>query len=195
MNNGYGKLSCHPANSLRLPCSVVAIGTFDGVHRGHQAVIRSAVESAQKYKCPAVVYTFDVPPKTLFTDARILSTPEEKSRLIASLGSDHCVLAKFDRAYASRPADEFLEELAAMNPAEIWVGEDFRFGAGRVGDVEMLRSRFDVKLTDAVRCHEGKVISSTRVRKLLDDRDDFSAEVLLGRFSERWGHSEVFSLA
>lgn len=162
-------LPIFPACNLHLNASVIAIGAFDGVHRGHQKVIRSAVASARQHGCPSVVYTFDTPPKAVISGARVITPVEEKVRKIGDLGVSCAVVATFDRAYAARSPEEFMAELAMLNPQEIWVGTDFRFGAKSAGDVTLLASRFVVKVVDAVCCDNGEVISSSRIRQLLGD--------------------------
>lgn len=156
-----------PADTLDLPASVVAIGAFDGVHRGHQKVISSAVESARRLGCPCVVYTFDVPPKAVFAGAQVITPLPEKLRKIGQLGASCAIVARFDRAYAARSAADFMAELARLSPREIRVGADFRFGVRGTGDVALLASRFAVQVVDAVRCERGEVISSSRIRGLL----------------------------
>lgn len=173
------RLSTFPACSLELDASVVAIGAFDGVHRGHQKLIKSAVASAERLRCPSVVYTFDMPPKAFFVGAQVLTPVEEKLRKIELLGANRAVVAKFDREYAARSADSFMDELARLNPREIWVGADFRFGAKSAGDVAMLSRRFNVRVLDVVCCEKGEVISSTRIRRLLG-HDPSTASQLLG---------------
>jgi riboflavin kinase / FMN adenylyltransferase len=158
----------------------VAIGAFDGVHRGHQKVIGSAVTSARQQGCPSVVYTFDTPPKAFFSGARVITPVEEKVRKIAELDATCSVVATFDRAFAARSAADFLAELALLNPREIWVGADFRFGAMSAGDVSLLATRFTVKVVNAVCCDNGEVISSSRIRDLLD-LDPAAAMRLLAR--------------
>lgn len=160
-------LRAFPACTLELPACVVAIGAFDGVHRGHQKVIGSAVDAARRLGCPSVVYTFDTPPKAYFAGAQVLTTIEEKLRKCRALGASCAVVARFDRAYAARSAEDFMDELARLNPLEIRVGADFRFGAGSAGDVALLSTRFNVKVEGEVRCEKGEVISSTRIRQLL----------------------------
>ncbi len=172
-------MQVHPECTLELDASILAIGAFDGVHRGHQKLIASAVNSARKHRCAAAVYTFDTPPKAFFAGARILTSVEEKLRRIELLGAQHAVCARFNRDYAARSTDDFMDELACLNPREIWVGADFRFGARSAGDVDLLATRFNVKVLDAVRCSSGHVISSTLIRELLQ-RDPATAHHLLG---------------
>ena len=117
--NRKNRLRAFPACSLALDASVVAIGAFDGVHRGHQKVIGSAVASAERRRCPSVVYTFDTPPKAFFAGAQVLTSTEEKLRKIEMLGATCAVVAKFDREYAARTADAFMDELAKLNPHDM----------------------------------------------------------------------------
>jgi len=158
----------------------VALGAFDGVHIGHQNVIGGAVSASRRLDVPTVVYTFNPPPKALFHSARILTDIGEKLRRLSALGPDYAVVASFDNDFASRPAEEFLREIASLNPAELWVGRDFRFGAQRRGDVELLARQFTVRLADTVRCSQGEVISSTRIRNLIANGDETGARQLLG---------------
>lgn len=177
--DGTSRLPAFAACSLELDASVVAIGAFDGVHKGHQKVIGSAVASAARMGCPSVVYTFDTPPKAYFAGAQVLTSVEEKLRKIEMLGASCAIVAKFDRDYAARSAEVFMDELALLNPSEIWVGADFRFGAKSAGDVTLLSTRFNVRVLDAVCCDKGEVISSTRIRHLLG-HDPGTASQLLG---------------
>jgi FAD synthase len=132
MMHGARPMRIHGEGTLRLDASVVAIGAFDGVHRGHQSVILQAVEAGRALAVPAFVYTFDPPPKAVFGSARVLTPIRDKLDRLARLGPDHAVVAHFDRAYASRPPADFIEELRALNPAELWVGADSASGpAGR----------------------------------------------------------------
>lgn len=172
-------MQVHPECTLQLDASILAIGAFDGVHRGHQKLIASAVKSARTQGCDAVVYTFDTPPKAFFAGARVLTPVEEKLRRIALLGAQHTVCARFNRDYAARSTDDFMDELSRLAPREIWVGADFRFGAKSAGNVDLLATRFNVKVLDAVRCSAGQIISSTRIRELLQC-DPASARSLLG---------------
>jgi len=149
-----------------LEAAVVTIGAFDGVHLGHQALVRGAQESARKRGLPLVVWTFDPPPKVFFGRATLLCTAHEKVERIASLGVDHLVLSRFDAAFRARTAQSFMADLQAMNPAEVWVGDDFRFGAMQAGDVDLLSRHFTVRMLDPVNCEKGERISSSRIRNL-----------------------------
>jgi riboflavin kinase/FMN adenylyltransferase len=170
----------HPHDSLSLSASVVTIGTFDGVHRGHQALLQEITRQARRLGCASVVYTFDPPPKTAFAGMMQLTPVDEKVRRISHFGIDHIVVAQFDTAYAVRPAQAFLAELGRLNPQQVWVGADFRFGAGRVGDVTMLSRHFDTRVVEEIGCLDGERISSTRLRSLYRDGRSEEARRLHG---------------
>jgi riboflavin kinase / FMN adenylyltransferase len=173
-------MKTHMYSSLELPHSIVAIGAFDGVHRGHQTVIRQAVQRGRKLKVPSVVFTFDPPPRVFFQGARMLTTVDEKLAKIEKLGAKHAVVAKFDEVYAARSAYEFIDCLAKLNPAEIMVGGDFRFGKDRLGDVSLLEKYFKVRVTKPVCCPQGSVISSSRIRQLISEGEIPLSNTLLG---------------
>mgnify|MGYP000940179176 CR=1 FL=1 len=118
--------------------SVVTIGAFDGVHLGHQSLVRSAIAAGQRHRAPVIAWTFDPPPRVFFGKAPPLMTPEEKVARLLTLGVDHVILSHFDEAFRARTAAEFLQDLGSMGPLELWVGDDFRFGAGQQGNVETL---------------------------------------------------------
>jgi riboflavin kinase / FMN adenylyltransferase len=164
---------------LTLPASVVAIGAFDGVHRGHQKVIGEMVKKSKVLGVPSVVYTFDPPPRALFEGARILTPIQEKLRRLFELQVEHIVVANFDVAYLARSAADFIRELANLHPLEVMVGKDFRFGRGREGGLEDLARHFPVQVIDAVCCPQGEVISSSRIRKLIAEGDMVAALSLL----------------
>ncbi|MBS8263981.1 FAD synthetase [Mesobacillus boroniphilus] len=173
-------MKTHIYSSLELPQSIVAIGAFDGVHRGHQTVIRQAVQRGRKLKVPSVVFTFDPPPRVFFQGARMLTTVDEKLAKIEKLGAKHAVVARFDKVYAGRSAYEFIDCLAKLNPVEIMVGGDFRFGKDRIGDICLLEKYFKVRVTQPVCCSEGSIISSSRIRQLISEGEIHISNSLLG---------------
>ncbi|WP_273888523.1 hypothetical protein [Rubrobacter naiadicus] len=173
-------MEVYPDQTLSLPGSVITIGAFDGVHRGHQALIGKAVERAAELGVPAVVYTFDPPPRAYFQGVTVLTPIEEKMRRLQELRPQYVVVAGFDAGYAARGVEDFLEELAALNPREVWVGPDFRFGHKGAGDVSTLSARFVTRVFEPVRCGKGRVISSSRVRRLLALGFRRDARALLG---------------
>ena len=160
-------------------CSrAVAIGTFDGVHRGHQRVIGAAVDSGL---VPTVV-TFDPHPRiALGYGVELLTTLERRLELIAGLGVADTLVVHFDHALQQREAEEFARDVLGGIGAEIVVaGETFRFGHRRRGDLELLQGLgFDAR---AVPFLEG--VSSTEIRRLLQEGDVAAAAELLGRATE-----------
>jgi riboflavin kinase/FMN adenylyltransferase len=170
----------HAARGFRLSGCVVTIGAFDGVHRGHQQLVRRTVASARRKGLPAVIYTFDPPPKVFFGRARALISLKERIGRLGALEPDHIVVAAFDDVCRRRTAMEFIAELGLLNPRLIWVGDDFRFGAEQAGDVGLLTRYFAVRTLGPVQCEGGQVISSSRIRRLLDGGDLPAAEALQG---------------
>jgi riboflavin kinase / FMN adenylyltransferase len=152
---------------LTLSGSVVTVGSFDGVHRGHQALLNHVVSRARTVGVAPVVYTFSPPPKAAFGLALQLTTLDEKLRRLSHFGVDFVLVAHFTSEFASRTAGHFIDELGKLNPKEIWVGGDFRFGKDRAGDIGTIGRYFDVHVLDEVVCAKGSRISSTRLRDLL----------------------------
>lgn len=163
----------------RLDASVVTLGAFDGVHAGHQTLISGAVRRARMRGIPSVVCTFDPPPKVFFGRARQLCPLSEKLSRIAALGPDHVVVFRFDEALRAMSPAAFMTHLARLRPREIRVGGDFRFGAKQAGDVNLLATRFNVQVQDPVLCAAGEVVSSTRIRGLLEQGLHVAAATLL----------------
>lgn len=178
-------MQVHPPRTLRLPASVLTIGALDGIHRGHQDLIRRAGKRAAELGVPLVVYTFDPPPRVYFQHTIQLSTLPEKLERLRILGADHVVVAPFDADYVTRGVGTFLDELTDLGPVEVWEGSDFRFGRNRDGDIDTLRERFMVHVLDPICCSSGKIISSSRIRTLLMQERQAEAEELLG-WSPSW---------
>lgn len=174
----------HSHNTLNLAGSVVTIGAFDGVHLGHQSIIRRAVKQAKKLKVPSVVYTFDPPPRVFFTQVQMLSPIEKKIGVIEKLGIDHIIVASFDEVYARLTTQQFIDELKRLNPLELWVGPNFRFGNKQLGTFEHLSAEFPSYQYPLVCCDNGEVISSTRIRSLLQKDYTDQAKRLLGELTE-----------
>ncbi len=181
--------------SLRGPV-FLAIGTFDGVHRGHQALIAEAQSDAQKCGGVSVVMTFEPHPAAFFQRAGVgvsthgplrLSSPRHKALLLERLGVCHLAVLPFDAQRAAQAPEDFVAELtsAARPLGGVCVGEDWRFGRGRSGDVGLLRKLgrsggFEVDGIRAVRLY-GKVISSTGIREAVARGDLDYAAAALGR--------------
>jgi riboflavin kinase/FMN adenylyltransferase len=154
----------------------VAVGTFDGVHLGHREVIDSS-ES---------VLTFDPHPVSVVAPAhtpKLLTRPERKAELIASLGVRELIVIPFDTAFASRSAAEFVDEVLvrALAARQVSIGENFRFGHKAQGDARMLAAdeRFSTVVHPLLEVH-GEIVSSSHIRGLLLAGDVAEASRLLG---------------
>lgn len=168
----------------------LAIGMFDGVHRGHQAVIASAVAAARRDGGLAAVLTFDPHPSVFFRTGepvRLLMTPAAKTRALAELGIAAIITQTFTPEFAGMAAEDFLPHLRRHLPqlAGIHVGDNWRFGRGRAGDAALLRSQGAAMGLDVVALPRlagaGGPISSTRIRALVAAGDIAAANALLGR--------------
>ncbi|KWV50957.1 FAD synthetase [Bradyrhizobium macuxiense] len=151
---------------MALDASVVTVGAFDGVHCGHQELLRQTIAAAQWHGVPAVVYTFDPPPKVYFGQAEPLISLDEKLERIATFAPDHVIVAGFNQMYVQRTAADFLAELQRLRPREVIVGEDFRFGSCKGGTALLLRQHFNTHILPPVRCGNGEIVSSSRIRTL-----------------------------
>jgi riboflavin kinase / FMN adenylyltransferase len=154
----------------------VAVGTFDGVHLGHREVIKSN----------DTVLTFDPHPLSVVAPQalpKLLDSPTIKRDLIAGLGVDELVTIPFDRDFASKSAEEFVEEvlIERLGAQVVSVGENFRFGKGAKGDPDLLRSRgeFETRVVPLVEV-EGETVSSTHIRGLVAAGDVERAARFLG---------------
>jgi len=153
----------------------VALGTFDGVHRGHQAVLEAVKTAGLR----STVLTFDPHPRlVLGYDVQLLTTLERRLELIEEIGPDEVLVVEFTQELSRHEPEEFADEYLTDIGAKVVVsGEDFRFGAGRRGDVALLRALgLDVR---PVRLLED--VSSSRIRELVRSGDLPGAATLLGR--------------
>ena len=157
--------------------SAITIGAFDGVHRGHQALIGQMVAAAHATGRTAVVLTFFPHPSVVLRGRRpsfYLSSPDEKSEYLSRLGVDAAVTHPFDRAVSEIRAADFVERLLTFaRMDELWCGPDFALGHGREGTVDFLqaegqRRAFRLRVLPPVLI-DGVVISSTRIRQTLRD--------------------------
>lgn len=169
---------------------VATIGNFDGVHLGHLAVFRHLRERAADFGLPTTVVTFEPQPQEFFTPdgapAR-LTRMREKLQALKDAGIDRVVLLEFGRKLASMSAAQFVQELLVdgLDVKFLYVGDDFRFGRQRVGDIDLLRQAgdrhgFEVANMNTLMDGEAR-ISSTRIRQALARGDLDLAERNLGR--------------
>ena len=168
---------------------VLTIGNFDGVHRGHQALLQGLRAEGRARGLPVVVMIFEPQPLELFAADKAparLTRLREKLRYLAENGVDYVLCLRFDRRFAALTAQDFISELLVkrLGVQFLAVGDDFRFGAGRQGDFLLLQKAgadfgFDITSTQTF-CHGGVRISSTAVRQALADDNLEQAERLLG---------------
>ena len=171
--------------------AVVAIGNFDGVHRGHQAVMGQAKDIAAGLRAPVVALTFEPHPRSLFQpDAEPfrLTSLRSKAHHMEELGIEGMVVLHFDWAMADMAAEDFITEVLVDGLAarHIVVGEDFAFGRGRAGNVDLLKAMagaggFAITPAVQVRDEDGSIISSNTIRAFLKGGKPDAAARLLGR--------------
>ena len=169
--------------------TALAVGSFDGVHLGHQAMLGEVVAAARARGLAAAALTFEPLPREFFAPAEAparISSLQEKLALLARAGLATTVVERFDRAFAAITAAQFEERIASRYGARwVMVGQDFRYGAKRQGDVASLQAAgrrlgFEVHVMPAVML-DGARVSSTRVRDALAAADFGAAARLLGR--------------
>ena len=169
--------------------SVIAVGAFDGLHRGHQALLAHVHERAQALGCDPVVVSFEPLPRAYFSPVPLprLSSVREKLQGFAAAGMTHTLMLRFNRALTAMPAEDFVQRVLVDRLAarEVWVGADFRFGHKRGGDVALLQRMgaqlgFAACVMPAVQ-REGERVSASRVRALLAAGEFAGVEPLLGR--------------
>src|SRR5436190_12144480 len=168
----------------------VAIGMFDGVHLGHQQVIRQTIEDARQHESIALAITFDRHPNSVVAPDRnppLIYSMSQKLRVIESLDIDTTLLIHFDKAFSLISGEEFIQGLARDFGAihSLCVGSEFTFGHKRSGNVELLRKlgaefKFQVHGLAALAL-DGQTVSSTRIRQCIRAGDLDDAPQMLGR--------------
>lgn len=168
----------------------LAIGVFDGVHLGHQQIIRQTTADARQHDGLALVVTFDQHPNTIVAPDKVpqlIYSPPQKLRAIESLNADGLLVLRFDRPFSEQPGEHFIRSLARDlgTVQSICVGADFVFGHKRSGNVALLKRlgeelRFTVHGVAAVSL-DGDTVSSTRIREAIRAGDFDAASQMLGR--------------
>lgn len=169
---------------------VVAIGNFDGVHRGHQSVLNRALELAEQRGVPALVLTFEPHPRSLFNPEspvfRLTPAPL-RARILEAMGFQSVIEYPFDLDFSSRSAEDFVLSILKdwLNASEVVTGFDFHFGKGREGGPAFLmdagnRHGFGVTLLDAFRDENADVVSSSRIRAALAEGRISEVTAMLG---------------
>ncbi|MBA2487453.1 MAG: bifunctional riboflavin kinase/FAD synthetase [Nitrospira sp.] len=176
--------------STRRPYSVVTIGNFDGHHHGHRALLGQVVQTARREAGTAIVLTFDPHPVKILAphvNLMFLTTPEEKLMRFEAAGIDEVVFLEFTPAFAGLSPFQFAKQVLCdgIGSRELFVGEHFAFGKGRAGRIADL---FEFGAQLGFRVHpmspvtiEGEVVSSTRIRQLIQAGDLRKANRFLGR--------------
>lgn len=167
----------------------LTIGAFDGVHLGHQAIIKDLVDHAHATSTSAVVITFHPHPATI-TRGRsgpyYLTDPEYRAKLLGDLGVDMVITHPFNLEISQTPADEFVAKICqSLAPSHLVVGEDFALGRNRAGNVDKLRElsnvfNYRLEVIKPIK-NDNLVISSSHIRKALADGDINTAQKMLGR--------------
>lgn len=155
------------------------LGYFDGVHLGHQYLIRQARKLA---KHPLAILTFSKPVSSLIDNGKkadVLTSLDDRFKIISKLGVDYYYLFHIDKEFLSLTSEDFVELLKKLNVKEVFAGEDFRFGKNRAGDVNFLKDYFDVEVVDLIK-ENGEKISSQEIKELLELGRIEEANKLLG---------------
>jgi riboflavin kinase/FMN adenylyltransferase len=183
-------LLTHGASGAALPPVALTVGNFDGVHRGHQAMLERLTGEAHRRRLVSCVLTFEPHPREFFAPQAAptrLTSLREKCELIAARGLERVHVQRFTPDFAALAPEAFVEQTLArcLNARWLLVGEDFRFGAKRAGDLPALKrlaalQGFEVAVMPIV-AHAGARVSSSAVRAALASGDLASAEALLGR--------------
>jgi riboflavin kinase/FMN adenylyltransferase len=171
------------------PEAVVTLGVFDGVHRGHRALLETVVRRAEGLGRPSVAVTFDPHPISILAPSappHLLTARPLKMRYLAELGLDYVWFLPFSRALAAMSPEDFVRKLLlrVLRPREVWIGHDFRFGHDRRGDAALLQAEgiacgFEVFQFEAVRDRD-RILSSSLVRASLSRGAIEEATEILG---------------
>ena len=168
---------------------VIALGFFDGVHLGHGALLRRAAEEAKKRGCESAVFTFDRPPKEVITGipCPLINSPEDRAELVKRLyGIDEMIMVPFDDEMRTTPWDRFVTDILVgrYGAVHLVAGHDHHFGHRNQGSPELLREKctelgLGCDIIPAVTI-DGVTVSSTHIRKLLEEGDVETARAFLG---------------
>jgi riboflavin kinase/FMN adenylyltransferase len=169
--------------------TIVTLGTFDGVHKGHKSILEKLINNSRSSGCESVVLTFFPHPRMVLqqnTDIRLLNTIDEKAKLLEAYGIDNLIIHPFDHAFSRLTAEEFVKDILVdkLNICKIIIGHDHRFGRNRTADINDLIAYgeeygFEVEQISALEINEVSV-SSTKVRNALVEGNLETANKFLG---------------
>lgn len=172
------------------PATVLTIGNYDGVHLGHQKILSAVVKKAAEIKGTSMVMTFEPHPVKVITpekEIKLLTTTEEKARLIEATGIHVLLLINFNKEFSSMLPDDFINEMLIrkLNVREIIVGDHYTFGRHKKGTIDLLKKQgkhhgFGVQAIKNVMIH-GTIVSSSSVRSLLQKGSVSEVSKFLGR--------------
>jgi len=183
-------ISAAGRDKLKYKKPFLAIGVFDGVHRGHQMLIHQVVRKARSVGGTSVVLTFDPHPVHVLHPGiacPLLVSLPHRLKFMEALGVDVCMVIRFTKKFSHLTPEQFIQDylVKRIHPQEVFLGDDFRFGQNRSGDLDFFQEAarqygFKVNIFSAVKSHKER-ISSTRIRKLITDGEILAASRLLGR--------------
>ncbi len=183
-------LLTHGSSDAVLPAVALTVGNFDGIHRGHQTMLERLRAGARKRGLTSCVLTFEPHPREFFAPQAAptrLTSLREKLELLAARGVERVHVQRFSRSFAALAPEAFVEQVLAKQLRARWllIGEDFRFGAKRVGDLALLKELgalhgYEVEIMPTV-MHAGARVSSSAVRAALAAGDLAAVETLLAR--------------
>lgn len=170
--------------------TVVTLGTFDGIHKGHINILNKVIDLSAKNNCRSFVITFEPHPRTVLSknyDMKILTTLKEKQNILRGLGIENLMIVNFTNEFSQVDAENFVKDFIVnkIGVKHVVIGHDHKFGKNREGDENKLKGMsskygFDVTAVNAVN-NGGEVVSSTKVRNALVEGDISKANDYLGR--------------
>lgn len=181
----------HTLNSYPKAPSAITIGTFDGVHLGHQKIIKRLLNVAEEKGIQSVILTFFPHPRMVLQSAveiKLLNTIDERQEILSSLGLDHLIIKKFTKDFSKLPADQYVKDILVdkLNAKYIIIGYDHRFGKNRRANINNLiefGKQYDFKVEEiSVKDVEDVAVSSTKIRTALNTGDIKTANSFLGYY-------------
>ena len=175
-------------NLKKQPGCILTIGNFDGIHLGHQEILKRLVSKSKKLGLPSLVVSFSVTPETFFGRPKArLSSFRDKHLFLESMGVDKHLLIRFNKGFSELSASSFINQILVgkIGVKYCFIGDDFRFGKGRLGDFSMLKqasheNNYSIEKLNSVLL-DGLRVSSSAIRNFLTDGNFTGAEKFLGR--------------